>query len=302
MRDRGAVGGDHGEAAVHDRGDDDVAVGLHGHGVEELQTGEAGDEHAATEGASAGDLARSGDVPPVDPARVGFRHVEHGGVRGQGDAVRGVDGLDHLADHRAVGGGVVDAAPAFETGCLCAVVGEPEVPSAVEDEVVWRQERVSAALGVEDGDFARRQVDALDAPAGVVRGEVGERHEQPPRLPVLEAAPVVGDVQGAVGTEGGAVRAAPRFGDGLDATVFAHASDASGGDLDDDDAAVVHDDGPLGETQARRELGEVVHAGSVATGARRVRASRCAEQGTRRRRGSGPRRLARTPWPCGRRP
>ena len=93
------------------------------------------------------------------------------------------------------------------------MVGEPEAPVPVEDEVVRAAELVAVALLVEHVHLAGVDVDPLD-PAAVPRlrrrlvGEVDPAH-----VLVPERAPVVRDVELSVGADRGAVRATAALGD-----------------------------------------------------------------------------------------
>ena len=207
--DRRAVGRDGGDAAVHQRADAHPSGAVHGEAVEHLQAGQAGEEVAAVPGRRGDrDLPRGGDGPGVDAAGVGLGRVEHGAVGRQADAVRRVEGEDHLLARRAVGLGVVDAGAVAGALLADAVVGEPEAAVAVEHEVVGRPQRSPGRLRVERGHRARGEVDPLDAPARPL-GRHGPWDGEPHEVLPLEAAAVVAHVHGAVGPDGGAVGPAP---------------------------------------------------------------------------------------------
>src|SRR5262249_23298346 len=91
----------------------------------------------------------------------------------------------------------------------------------------------------------------LDAPTNVVRGLVpGE--DEPAQVVPFEAA-VVGDVTGAVGADGSAVRPAPALGDDRDAAVGSDPGQRAATDLDDQHAAVGRGEGALGELETGRD-------------------------------------------------
>lgn len=145
-------------------------------------------------------------------------------------------------------------------GEALAQVGEPEATRRIEHDVVGPRELPAIAAVVEAIHAAGGQVDAFDAPGGVVGCGVA-RHPHPGRFVPGEAA-VVAHVERAIRADGGAVGATARRGDGLGGPVGPDAGDAAGGDLDDEHRAVVEEDGAFRERQA---LGQdaVVHDGAA---------------------------------------
>ncbi len=154
---------------------------------------------------------------------------------------------------RSVGLGVVDAGAVAGAVEAHAVVGEPEAAVAVEHEVVRRAQRAARRLGVERGDGAGGEVDALDRaalPGGRHRAGDREAHHLVP----AEAAAVVGDVDGAVGTPRGAVRTAADVGQHLEPPVGADLGERAARDLHEDHVTVVGGHRALGEPQPARQL------------------------------------------------
>src|SRR5262245_24591655 len=126
--DRAAVGGDHADAAVHQRRDADVAGAVDGERVEALEAGEPGQERAAAraEAHRHDDLTRRADLPRPHPPRPRLRDVEPLPVGREPDAVRPVEREDDLLDERPVGARVEDAGAISVAPAQLAVVGEPE--------------------------------------------------------------------------------------------------------------------------------------------------------------------------------
>src|SRR5688500_16248773 len=92
-----------------------------------------------------------------------------------------------------------------------ADVREPEPAAAIEDDVVRTAEPVAIARLIESVEAAGREIDALDAPRGVVRG-CAQRQEHAVRFAQVQPA-VVADVDSAVRSNRRAVRAAAKGGD-----------------------------------------------------------------------------------------
>src|SRR5262249_11792880 len=147
--------------------------------VEQLEAGEPREQRAAAgcERHPRPDLARRDDVPLPDATGEGLCNVYLAAVRREANAVRRVEGIDHLPDERAVRPGVVDAAPVPIALADLAVVGEPEAAVAVEDQVVRAAQRVAVAIGVDGLHASGAEVDALDAAAAVARGLVARHRE-----------------------------------------------------------------------------------------------------------------------------
>ena len=217
MLDGGAIGGDGGDAAVDDRTDDDVAVTVDAHGIAHGEVvgrgaGDGGDDVAVAY------LARGRDVEGPEASRGGLGDVEGALVRAETDAVGGLEGEDDLADEVARGRGVEDARDVAGAAVALAVVGEVEVALTVEDEVVGTLQGFALALAVDDRDLGAVGADALDLAADVVVGAGAGRDDAlaagGAALGPLKAA-VLGDVDGPVGAESGAVGTAPGGGEGL---------------------------------------------------------------------------------------
>src|SRR5262249_57394930 len=114
----------------------------------------------------------AGRGQPKGPTARGGRlhHVERLFVRGEADAVGPLQGENRLADHRAVGLGVVDDAAVVVALTCLPEIGEPEAARAVEDEVVGPAQTLAVASVVERLELARLRIHALDTPARVVVG------------------------------------------------------------------------------------------------------------------------------------
>ena len=108
------------------------------------------------------------------------------------------------------------------------------------------------ARRVQDLDASRLEVDALDAASGIGRRLVAGDGEAGDLVP-LEPA-VVADVDGAVGTDGRAVRSAAGLGHHLDAPAGFDPGEGSTLDLDQQHAAIGHGDGALRKLEATGEL------------------------------------------------
>ena len=68
----------------------------------------------------------------------------------------------------AIGLGVIDGASVFEAVVGFAQIGEPEAARAVEHNVIRGNEGMVVACIVEPLNSARCQVNALNAPAGII--------------------------------------------------------------------------------------------------------------------------------------
>ena len=127
---------------------------------------------------------------------------------------------------------------------------------------MWCPKWTTVAVGVEVGDGARGEVDALDAATDVPLGVERSGQQQLAQVDRREAAAVVAQVQRTVGTDGGTIGPADDLGDRLLRAVGVHTRDPRPEHLDQDDGAVGHRDGAFGETQSGRDLGELGHGGN----------------------------------------
>ena len=146
---------------------------------------------------------------------------------------------------------------------MLAQVGEPEATGRVEHDVVRTAQAVPVAFGVQPGDGAGAQVDALDPAALeigwlVAAGREVHRDVDAGALAPEEAA-VVAHVDRAVGTDGRAVGPTAEVGDDVDVTRGADARERAPLDLHDEHAAVGHGHGSLGELQPGGELAHLGH-------------------------------------------
>ena len=125
---------------------------------------------------------------------------------------------------------------------MAGQVAEPEVARVVEHEIVGPGEGKPVALGVEPFDGAGFQRHSLDAwPTGGVTG----------------ASTVVADVDRAVGTQGGAIRASADVGNDRHGAIGCHSRQPPGLDLHHQHRAVGQRDRSFREGES---LGE--HVGS----------------------------------------
>jgi len=193
------------------------------------------------------DLARAGEVERDQAAGEGLGGVDGLVVGRQADAVVAERAEERLGDLRAIGGGVVDAALVALAWQVVAEIGEPQAAGPVEHEVVGRAQRMVAAAVVEPVDLAGRQIDALDAAAGVVGGDPGGDGDALALDP--GGAAVVADVDRAVGADRRAVGPAAEVGDDLGPAVPASRQGLAL-DLDDDHRAIGHGDRAFREAEA----------------------------------------------------
>ena len=203
------------------------------------------------------------DVPCQELAGEALGHVHPATVGGEPDAVRAPQGVGRLDDARAVGLRVVEAPAVDLAGPLLAQVGEPEAARGVEHDVVRAVEAMAVAFGVEPGDGAGLEVDALDPTAPevgwlVAAGLEVHRDGDAGALAPEEAA-VVAHVDRTVGPDGRAVGPPAEVGDDLDVASGADPRERASFDLDDQHAAVCHGDRSLGELQSRGELAHLRH-------------------------------------------
>ena len=136
----------------------------------------------------------------------------------------------------------------------------------IHHQIVGGPQRTTVALGVEIGDGAIVQVDALDPPTDVARGIEPTGKQQTAELGRAGRATIVAEVHRAIGADRRAVGPALDLGDRLLRAIGVHERQPRAEHLDDDHAAVRHGDRALGKAEAigdlgqfRRELGEVGH-------------------------------------------
>src|SRR5262249_42836777 len=130
---------------------------------------------------------------------------------------------------------------------------EPEAARVVEDEVVGPDEVVAVARRVQHGHVTRREIDAFDAAAGVVLGQVAVGDREPAHV-VRPVAAAVAHVHRAVGADGEPVRAAAVLRHDLLLAVGVHAHDGAAEQLDAQKGAVRHPHRPFREAQPARDL------------------------------------------------
>ena len=130
-----------------------------------------------------------------------------------------------------------------------AVIGEPEAAMGIEDEIVRGPQRAAIAVGVQVGDRAGREVDALDAPADVVGRVEPTWEHQTTEIDRREAAAVVAQVQRAVGADGRTVGPTDDLRHRLLGAVGMDSRDARPEHLHQDHTAVRHGDRALGKSQ-----------------------------------------------------
>ena len=149
VTDRGAVGGDHRDAAVDQCADADVAIAVDGQRVEQLVARQAGEAHRRVER-----RPRAASWPGEAIVRWNTRPLwvsAQYSLEPSGDRPMPFGRFDRmhlLADVAAIGRRVVDAG---EIARPCrtvadAVIGEPEAAVGVEDEIIGRAQRSAVAL------------------------------------------------------------------------------------------------------------------------------------------------------------
>ena len=243
-----SAGRDGRDAPIEDGRDADIAGRRHGEAVKILQARHRGDDPSAIEGGGGFDDARTFQIEGPHPARHCIGHVNRLLVRGEANAVRaGIVEVQFLGFARAIGQ-EEQAAEIAVAGIGLAMIGEIEIAGLVEDEIVrsfqgMAFDRIQYAL-----HLACREIDTFDAAAIIiVRAVSGD--QQPVHVGVEEAA-IVADPECAVRPDGEAVGAAARSRDHFGLAVAPAARDAFLLDLDDDDAAVGHDDRALGKAES----------------------------------------------------
>ena len=133
------------------------------------------------------------------------------------------------------------------------MIGEPEAPGAIEHQVVRSAERATLAGVVENGEFPRGEIEALDAATAVVGGLVPGIEPSVPLMP-LKAA-VITDVEGAIGAERRTIGASARGRHDALRAIGGHLRDRAPGNLHQQHPPIGQGYGALGKAKALRDEG-----------------------------------------------
>jgi len=165
VRDIAAIGRNHGNAAVDQRGNAHIARAVHRQRIKQLITGQTGKQAPAIRRGKGlvVNFARAGNGKSPDAPGKGFGHVQGFSIRRQTHAVGRPQVRNHFFDVGAVGSGITHAANIGLALADFAVVGKPEAAVLVKHQIIRAEEAA----------FIAGLVQFFDAPVSYV--DIAER-------------------------------------------------------------------------------------------------------------------------------
>ena len=124
-------------------------------------------------------------------------------------------------------------------------IGEPKATLLVENNIIGAAQRIAAYFRIQHLDLAGRQINALNAPARIVFGNITGKQQAVHIVPFKAA--IIANIDRAIGANGRAVRPAAGFGNHFDFSVRGDTAQRAARNLNQYDRAIGHGNRPFGK-------------------------------------------------------